>query len=108
MRRIIANARIAHPFANRMRTRWPVRALLAAIAAAAAAALVLTPEAASASSTDWTLWQAPVGVHYPCGNSWVTLDFPVNREYVRDLPPEPGTTELLQLTGSLTVRFSTP
>ena len=108
MRRLIANARIPRPFANRMRGHWWGRALLATIATAATAALVLTPGAASARSTDWTLWQAPVGAQYPCGNTWVTLDFPVNREYVRDLPPEPGTTVLLQVTGSLTVRFSTP
>ena len=84
--------------------RW-VHALLAV--GIAAGGLATASSSASARSADWTLWQPPVGAQVLCGDTVVDVDFPVNREYVRELSPTPGTVDIQQLTGSLAVRFTT-
>jgi hypothetical protein len=90
---------------SRNRTRAGRVALLAA---AAATAVVVPAGAASARSSSWALWQPPTGIVAMCGNTPVSLDWPYNKEYVRELPLTPGTKEIQQFTGSLTVRYSTP
>jgi hypothetical protein len=85
--------------------RLTLRSLL--VAALAVGALVLPSTGASARSSDWTLWQPPTGVVVACGSTPVTLDWPYNKEYVRELPLTPGATDVQQFTGSLTVRYST-
>jgi hypothetical protein len=69
--------------------------------------MLLTSSGASARSSDWTLWQPPTGIVAMCGATPVNLDWPSNKEYVRELPLTPGTTEIQQFTGSLTVRYAT-
>lgn len=86
--------------------RTVLRSLL--VAGLAVGALLLPSTAASARSSDWTLWQPPTGIVVACGNSPVNLDWPYNKEYVRELPLTPGTTDIQQFTGSLSVRYSTP
>jgi hypothetical protein len=84
------------------------RATLLAAATAATALLLIPTGGASARSSDWTLWQPPTGIVATCGNTPVALDWPYNKEYVRELPLTPGTTEIQQFTGSLTARYRAP
>lgn len=85
-------------------TRRAVRVWCAALAASAL--LLLPAGAASARGQGWTPWQPPVGVVVACGTTPVDLSFPYSKEYVRELPLQPGTVDIQQFTGSLTVQFS--
>jgi hypothetical protein len=78
------------------------------LAAAAVAGVVLVPAgAASARGGGWVRWQAPTGVVGFCGETPVQVTFPVNREFVRELPLQPGTTDIQEFTGALFVRYTT-
>ncbi|MFC8500783.1 hypothetical protein ACFUC1_00385 [Pedococcus sp. NPDC057267] len=74
---------------------------------AATALLLLPATAASARGSGWTPWQPPVGIVVACGSTPVDLSFPYSKEYVRELPLRPGTVDIQQFTGSLTIQFST-
>ena len=90
-------------------TRSPVQLLARLLLAAAAlTGLRLLPaSAASARGGGWVPWQAPTGVTGTCGDTPVNVTFPVNREYLRELPLEPGTKDIQEFTGALFVRFTT-
>ena len=90
---------------HRIRRYGPLRLLL--VVAVALGAMLLTSSGASARSSDWTLWQPPTGIVAMCGATPVSLDWPYNKEYVRELPLTPGATDVHQFTGSLTVRYAT-
>ena len=79
---------------------------LLCVAVAGSSALLLPAGAASARGQGWTPWQPPVGVVVACGTTPVDLSFPYSKEYVRELPLQPGTVDIQQFTGSLTVEFS--
>jgi hypothetical protein len=87
------------------RTHTALRWLLTT--AFACGVVLLPTTAASARSSNWTLWQPPTDVVVACGNTPVSIDWPYNKEYVRELPLTPGTKDIQQFTGSLTVRFRT-
>lgn len=71
------------------------------------AALLVPADAASARGGGWVPWQAPTGVVSFCGDTPVQVTFPVNREFVRELPRQPGTTDIQEFTGALFVRYTT-
>lgn len=81
-------------------------ARLCCVTLAASVLLFLPAASASARGPDWTPWQPPVGVVVACGATPVDLSFPYSKEYVRELPLQPGTVDIQQFTGSLTVQFS--
>ena len=87
-------------------TRHHLRRVVGAVIAVAAAVLA-TGGAASARSANWILWQPPTDVTVSCGNTPVHLTWPNNKEFVRELPLQPGTTDIQQFTGTLYVRFTT-
>jgi hypothetical protein len=78
------------------------------IATATVAVAVLLPAgAASARGGGWEPWQAPTGITGYCGNTLVHVTFPTNKEFVRELPLQPGTTDIQEFTGMLYVRYTT-
>jgi len=93
--------------APRPRHRTPrlLRPVLAA--ATVAGALLLPAGSASARGGGWEQWQAPTGVVGFCGDTPVHVTFPVNKEFVRELPLQPGTTDIQEFTGDLFVRYTT-
>jgi hypothetical protein len=76
-------------------------------AAAVTAAVLLPVGAASARGGGWVPWQAPTGIVSYCGDTPVHVTFPTNKEFVRDLPLQPGTTSIQEFTGIIFVRYTT-
>ena len=92
---------------NSTRTNHHRRMRMLTTAAAAAAVVLLPVGAASARGGGWVPWEAPTGITGYCGDTPVHVTFPVNKEYVRELPLQPGTTLIQEFTGTLFVRYTT-
>jgi hypothetical protein len=86
-----------------------MRVLLALVVVASVAAIALPATAASARGDGWLpVTGLPDGATVFCGSTPVTLNFPVNREYVRTVNVDsPDIDHVDQFTGSLWVTFTT-
>jgi hypothetical protein len=74
--------------------------------AIAVALLVVTASNVLARGDGWQLIALPPSVDAACGSTTVHVSWPVNQEYVRNLPQADGTV-IQQVTGFLVVNFRT-
>ena len=74
--------------------------------AIAVALLVVTAPNVLARGDGWQLISLPPSVDAACGSTTVHVSWPVNQEYVRNLP-QPDGTVIQQFTGFLVVNFRT-
>jgi hypothetical protein len=80
--------------------------LLGSGMAAALGLLVMTATNASARGDGWQLVELPPNAAAACGSTTVHVSWPVNQEYVRNLP-QPDGTVIQQSNGYLVVNFAT-
>ncbi len=80
--------------------------LLGSGMAVAVGLLVVTATNASARGDGWAPVVLPPSVDAACGSTTVHVSWPVNQEYVRNLP-QPDGTVIQQFTGYLVVNFAT-
>jgi len=80
--------------------------LLGSGIAVAVGLLVLTATNASARGDGWQLVELPTNAVAACGSTTVHVSWPVNQEYVRNLP-QPNGTVIQQSNGYLVVNFAT-
>ncbi len=80
--------------------------LLGSGVAVALGLLVMTATNASARGDGWQLVKLPSSANAACGSTTVHISWPVNQEYVRNLP-QPDGTVIQQFNGYLAVNFAT-
>jgi hypothetical protein len=80
--------------------------LLGSGMALAVGVLVVTATNVSARGDGWELVQLPTDAVAFCGSTTVHVSWPVNQEYVRNLPQADGTV-IQQFNGYLVVNFAT-
>ena len=79
--------------------------LLGSGIAAAVGLLLVTATNVSARGDGWQLVEFPTDATAACGSTTVHVSWPVNQEYVRDLP-QPNGTVIEQSSGYLVVKFA--
>src|SRR5256886_11266192 len=82
------------------------RKLVGSGVAVALGLLVMTATNASARGDGWQLVKLPSSANAACGSTTVHISWPVNQEYVRNLP-QPDGTVIQQFNGYLAVNFAT-